>query len=269
MSINKLLIKSKKRVFSAISGNHISNIRGEGLDFFELKEYEVGDNTKNINWKVSAKKSKPFVNVYNEEKELNILAVVLCSGNLHFGSQVLKQDYIVELVSLLGFSALSLQDRFSCLGFSDKEEFFCKPSKKEAVVYESVKNVSEINLLEKVVDFKKLTTNIMNRLKQRSIVFLIGDFLEDEIELLVMSKKHEVIVLDIKDKIEESVSKIPIDTLVDPVLLQEVKEVNFSKYVEFIQAKESRNREYFNKCAIKYIKLYTDEDPFVRLGKKL
>lgn len=267
--INKLLIKSKKRVFSAISGNHISNIRGDGLDFFELKEYEVGDNTKNINWKVTAKKSKPFVNVYNEEKELNILAIMLCSGNLHFGTKILKQDYIAELISLLGFSALALQDKFSCLGFSDKEEFFVKPSKKEMVVKNSFEEIMKINLLGKEVDFKSLSTNLMNRLKHRSIIFLIGDFLEDNIDLSVLSKKHEVIVLNIKDKIEEGGLNIDIDSFSDPLSLEEIESVDFSKYVEFIKDKESFNIESFNKLGIKYIKLYTDENPFLRLGQKL
>jgi uncharacterized protein (DUF58 family) len=269
----KIIIKTRKKVFSEISGNNISSFKGDGLDFFELKEYSHGDDIKKINWKVTARAKKPFINVYNEERELNVVIVFAVSGSIYFGTQKLKQELMAETMGLLGFSAIKNQDRLSIVGFSNKEEFFVKPTKKEFAVISGVQKALETDPIGKELDFKKLSDLLSKKVKRKSIIFIISDFSDPNIELKTLSKKHEIICVATRDKIEENLSSLGEISIKNPITMQQeqlnIDEKLAKEYNKTIQQNDNKLKQYLLKNKIKLVKIYTNEDPFIKLMKEL
>ena len=130
----ELLLKTKKKLFLNISGHHNSVLSGNGLDFKEVREYNTGDDIRHVNWKVTARNLTPSVNIFDEDKQLNIVICYLNSGSLFFGSNKSKQDVAVEVLTTLGFSTIYKNDTLTTIFFSEDEDKFLKPTKSKAIV---------------------------------------------------------------------------------------------------------------------------------------
>ena len=172
----EILIRTRRNIFGANAGGNPSIFAGNGLDFAELKEYSFGDDVRTLNWKVTAREQKPYVNVFNEERELNIVCVFLESGGIFFGSKRFKQEIMAEALSLISYSALKNDDRVTTLVFSDKEEFFLPPTRALGSLHVTVPEVLGRDPLGKRVDYAALVGYLNGRIRHRSLIFLIGDF---------------------------------------------------------------------------------------------
>ncbi len=264
----EILIKTKRRFFGENIGNNISVFQGNGLDFSELKEYVYGEDVRKINWKVTAREQKPYINVFNEERELNIIASLMISGNLYFGTVRQKQELIAEILTLIGYSALKNSDKFTTIFFSDKEERFFKPTKNIKSLYPILEEALLFKTLGKRIDYKNFSDYILNRVKKKSILFIIGDFYEN-LDLSFLAAKHEIYAIIVRDRFEENPS-LPFEIdLYDPKTLKSEsfyldKKVlnNFKKEIE---NRDKKLKEHFLKNKIEYTKIYTDEDPFLKL----
>ncbi len=268
--LKKILIKTKRQVFSEIVGSNPSIFQGEGLEFVELREYQYGDDVKKIDWYVSAKMQKPYVKIYKEERELNIVIVSLLSGSVYFGQKRLKQELIAEIAAILAFSTIKNTDVFSSMIFTDEVKSFIRPTKQFFAVRKAVENILNFSPLGERIDTKKLTSYLFKSIKRRSIIFLIGDFLEF-IDLRLLSKKHEVIALIVRDRFEEEPLELGFMEIVDPVLLRSGK-VDFNRksikaYKKEIYENDHELYSHFRKNRIRFAKIYTNEEPFVKLSK--
>ncbi|NPA27487.1 MAG: DUF58 domain-containing protein [Epsilonproteobacteria bacterium] len=264
----EIIIKTKKKIFGTNFGNNSSIFVGNGLDFSEIKEYNIGDDVKKINWKVTAKFQKPYINVFTEEKELNILAIFLVSGNIFFGSIKQKQDLMSEVLALVGYSAIKNSDNFSALFFSQKEEKLFLPTKNMKLLYPIIDYATSLNPLGKEVSFRKLNEFLI-RLKQKHIIILIGDFYED-VDLSLVSARHEVYSVIVRDEFEENPRLDSHIFLKDPKTLKE-KEFFLDKsvlneYKRALSQKDKKLYEHFLKNDIAFCKIYTSEDPFFKLS---
>ncbi|NPA82645.1 MAG: DUF58 domain-containing protein [Epsilonproteobacteria bacterium] len=251
-------------------GNNPSIFQGEGLEFVELREYQYGDDVKKIDWYVSAKMQKPYVKIYREERELNIVIVSLLSGSVNFGSKKLKIDTIAETAAILAFSAIKNGDLFSSLIFTDSLKDFIKPTKQYFAVRRALERILSFNPLGQKIDSKNLVNYLFERIRRRSIIFLIGDFL-DPIDLKLISRKHEIIALIVRDKLEEEPPDLGFISLIDPVkLIQGNTDLN-SKTSKSVKKEIYRNDHalysHFRKNRIRFTKIYTHEEPFVKLSK--
>ncbi len=266
----KIIIKAKRKIFSEIAGNNLSHFEGEGFDFVELREYHFGDDVRKIDWKVTAKKQKPYIKIFREEKELNVVIVSLLGGSVYFGSKRFKQDVIAELFALLSFSAVKNQDNFSSVIFAESIEHYSKPTKKIFGVYKEVEEILKFDPLGKDINYKELALYLRNRIKRRSIVFLLGDFIGD-IDLSMLSKKHEVISLIVRDKLEENPPPMGYINLMDPsskkFVQMDLDEKSLKKYRKMIIENDDRLYRHFIKNRIRFTKIYTDDDPFVKISK--
>ncbi len=262
--MNKLIIKTKRKVFGSQLGNNTSTFKGNGLNFSELREYNYGEDAKRIDWKKSAKLGKPLIKEFDEDRELNIIIAVLVSGGLMFGTARLKKELVAELVGLIGFSAVKNQDKVRLL-FSDRTYF--KPTKNVKKVYPFIEKSYNLDCLGE--DYDNDFIDFLNKF-QKGILFLIGDFYK----LLDFHKlKHETYALIVRDRFEENLEELGKITMVDSVTLREV-EVNLTKknvkeYRKFIEARDRETFEYFKRHKIKFTKIYTDEEPFLRLMELL
>jgi uncharacterized protein (DUF58 family) len=213
--LQKILVRARRQVFSEMVGNNPSIFQGEGYDFVELREYMPGDDIRHIDWNITAKMQQPFIKVFREERELNVVLASVLNGSVHFGSKKFKQDIIAEVVALLSFSTLKNGDLLSAYIFTDKMISNAKPSKKLQQVKKNVNEVLEFDALHKQVDFKVLADTLYKRLKRKSLILIIGDFFEIP-DFNILAKKHEVIAIIIRDHLEERPPIMGFSSLVEP-----------------------------------------------------
>jgi len=270
--LQELLIRAKKDVFSGNPGDNLTTFKGDGLDFHEIKEYEVGDDVKKINWKSTAKTGSTKINVFNIDKELNIVVVFLVSGSMHFGSVRFKQEVASEIIAHLAYSSVKNNNRLTSLFFSQKQEYTIPPSKKEAVVYQSTKKALDIDCLEKQIDYKNLCEHINAAIKDKALIFLVGDFYGD-VDLSSIAYKHEVYSFIVRDRFEEYPYIKGEYDFVSPIdfsssALNMDKNIAL-KYQQLLQQQDNKLQEHFTQHQIVSGKIYTNDDIYLRLSQIL
>jgi uncharacterized protein (DUF58 family) len=270
--LQEILIRAKKDVFSGNLGNNLTTFKGDGLDFREIKEYEIGDDIRKINWKSTAKTNSTKINVFNIDRELNIVVVFLVSGSMHFGSVELKQETASKIIAHLAYSTIKNNNLLTSLFFSFKEEYFIPSSKNEAIVYQTTKKALEINCLKKQIDYKKLCEYINATIKNKALIFLVGDFYGD-IDLSSIAYKHEVYSLIVRDRFEEYPYIKGEYDFVSPFdfsssSLQMDKNIAL-KYQQLLSQEDEKLQEHFKKHQIISDKIYTNDDVYLRLSQIL
>jgi len=270
--VKEILLRAKKEVFTGNLGNNLTAFKGDGIDFAEIKEYDYGDDVRKINWKATAKTGEVKVNVFNEERELNIIVAFMIDGGINFGTVRLKQEVMAELLALLSFSALKNADRLTTLFFSDDVESFMKPTKSLGVVEESVRTALSADPIGKRADFDAFCHYLNSTTRQKSLLLLIGDFYGD-IDLSSIAHKHQIYALIVRDRFEEAPLLDGEYTLVDPTTLQgEDIYLNRSvvnAYETALRESDEKLYEHFLEHKITYGKIYTDEDIYVRASQIL
>ena len=269
-ALKKILIKTKKQAFSEVIGNNISKQKGEGYDFCELKEYEYGEDVKNIDWVISAKAQKPIVKVFHSQKELNIKIINLLSGSTYFGTKKLKKDVIVELASTLGFICTKQGDPFTSYIANDTLELCTRKSKKVFNVNLMAESIYNYNVLNKTINYKKVLDELFKSIHHKSIIFLIGDFFDiEKLDLKLLNSKHEIVVLIIRDKFEEEPKALGNVNLIDPNSFEEYEGVlndsTITNYIKRIKENDHKLFKHLQDCGIRFTKIYTDENPIKKL----
>ena len=264
----EILIKTRRNIFGRNTGGSPSLFSGNGLDFKELREYDVGDDVRKINWKVTAKAQRPFVNLFNEERELNILIVFMVSGSIYFGTKRFKQELMAEILALLSYSSIKSDDRLSTLFFSESEEFFMPPTKKMGSLHVTLEKALGLDPLEKKSDYSALVQYVNERVKRKSLIFLVGDFYGD-IDLSLLNK-HEVFAVMVRDHFEEHPKLFGEMDLVDPSTMDSEEFILSPKilkaYHKALEEHDKRLEMHFDQHRIRHTKIYTDEEPFIKLS---
>ncbi|WP_456322244.1 DUF58 domain-containing protein [Hydrogenimonas sp.] len=268
----EILIKTRRRLFGQNIGNNISAFQGNGIDFAELKEYSYGDDVRKINWNVTAREQKPYINVFNEERELNIVLGLCVSGSLYFGSVRQKQEVAAEILALLGLSAIKNSDRVTTIFFDELPVRRYKPTKSQNTIYAQVEDALSLEMLHKKSDLQAFADYLLQTVKQRSIVVLVGDF-KNEADLSFLGAKHELYIAMVRDRFEEDPSIEGVWSLQDPESAQvhtiDLDERALERFRSEIRQLDAGWRSHFLKNRIGFTKIYTDEDPFIKLREML
>ena len=266
----KIVLKTRKQVYGDMLGNNASLFQGEGFEFAELREYVYGDDVRKIDWKTTAKLGKPFVKVYKEERELNVVVVTMMSGSIYFGTVKQKSDIAAEVVATLGFSAVKNADLFSHMIFADRLYALSKPSKKLFSVHKAIEEVLEFDPLGKVGDYQALVEMLNNRLKKKALLFIISDFV-GKIDLKLLSKKHDIFAVMVRDRFEEDPSELGYLRLIDMETKQSfegnIDTGTLKKYKKALLKNDHKLYEQFKKQGIRFTKIYTHDDPVIKLMK--
>lgn len=264
-----LLIKTRRNIFGELSGNNASLKGGDGFDFFELRPYMYGEDVRRIDWKRSAKMGTPYVKLFHEEREIQILIVPILSGSLHFGLERLKQDVLAEIVAILGFSAIKNGDRFSILECRGEGVQIGKLSKQSAILQDTINRLIEEKLLGVYTEYEKVVEVIMKRFKRRSFVVFVGDFWKVP-NFSILSKKHEVLALVVRDRFEERPKALGNLMQIDPNTMQRTNIVldrqSIKARIKEIKEYDSKLFASFLKQRIRATKIYTDENVFARMS---
>lgn len=269
---HELIIKTRRRLFGQNIGNNISAFQGNGLDFAELKEYTYGEDVRKINWKVTARQQKPYVNVFHEERELNIVVGFLLDGGIYFGSVRQKQEVMAEILALLGFAALKNSDRVTNLFYDREVVRWFKPTKSPNTLYAALEFALQTDVLGRTGDLQGFADFLMRSVRQRSIVVLLGDF-RQEADLSFLGARHEVYAVVVRDRFEEEPELFGETELVDPETLErfdvEVDGGALRSWRQKLRRHDEKMHEHFLKHRIRHTKIYTDEDPFPKLREMM
>jgi uncharacterized protein (DUF58 family) len=251
-------------------GNNPSIFQGEGYDFIELREYMPGDDIRHIDWNITAKMQKPFIKIFREERELSVVVVSVLNGSVHFGSKRFKQEAIAEVAALLGFSTLKNGDLLSSYIFTDKMVSHAKPSKKLSSVQKSVEEILSFDAINKKVDFKFIAETLFKRLKRKSLILIIGDYFEIP-DFRLLARKHEVLSVIVRDRLEENPPEMGFASLIDPesgsVLEGDFNASSVRAYSQKVAAHDHRLFERLRRDGIRFTKVYTDSIAGVKLRR--
>ncbi|HHE05695.1 MAG TPA: DUF58 domain-containing protein [Epsilonproteobacteria bacterium] len=270
--VKKIILKTKKQVYGDMLGNNASLFQGEGFEFAELREYVYGDDVRKIDWKTTAKLGKPFIKVYKEERELNVVVVSILSGSTYFGTVKQKSDVMAEVTATLGFSAVKNSDLFSHMIFADKMYEFSKPSKKLFSVHKAVEDMVAFDPLGKEANYTALVETLVSRLKKKALLFIVSDFVGD-IDLKLLAKKHDVFAVIARDKFEENPSELGYLRLIDMETKQsfegDVDSGTLKNYKKALHDNDEKLYTQLKKQGVRFTKIYTNEEPTLKLMKKM
>jgi uncharacterized protein (DUF58 family) len=216
--VRQLEIRTRGVVNQVFSGEYHSVFKGRGMAFSEVREYQLGDDVRTIDWNVTARFDHPFVKVFEEERELTVMLLVDMSGSLFFGSQgQLKRDIAVELSAILAFSAMKNNDKVGAILFSDQIEKFVPPRKGRSHALRIVRELISFEPKRPHTSLRTALEYLNHMLKKRSIVFVISDFIDSgyETALRIAGKRHDLIGIVLLDPREHEVPRVGLITFRD------------------------------------------------------
>ena len=217
--IGKLEIRTKNLVNEIFSGEYRSSFKGQGLEFSEVREYQAGDNYRDIDWNVSARLGAPYIKKYTETREINVFLIVDVSASMQFGTvHPKKQERVAEIIALLSFSALSNNDKVGLIMFSDQLEKYLPARKGRNKALEILRDVLYLEPEHKNTSLYEALTFANHILKKRSVVFILSDFMDSDYNkpLEILAQKHDVIAIQVLDEAELKLPDAGVLNLYDP-----------------------------------------------------
>ena len=278
--VRKIEIKTRGLSNHIFSGQYHSAFKGRGMTFSEVREYEYGDDIRNIDWNVTARFNKPFVKIFEEEREMTVMLLIDVSGSNDFGSQSQsKRDLTAELAAVLAFSAIQNNDKVGVIFFSSKIEKFIPPKKGCSHILRIIREIVDFKPVERGTDIGEGLRFLTSAIKRRTTAFLISDFMTDksfEKEMQIAANKHDLVALRITDRREMDIPKVGLVKFRDSETGKE-RWVDTSSnawhnaYLQMIQYKSAELNREFTKHGIDNALIYTGEDyvkPLMQLFKK-
>ncbi len=260
-------IKTRHIVNNIFGGEYHSVFKGMGMEFAEVREYYPGDDIRAIDWNVTARTGKPFIKKYDEERELTVMLIVDVSASGFFGTgESLKSDIMIELASILSFSAIKNNDKVGLLLFSDKIEEFIPPKKGKTHVLRVIREMIYHKAKDRKTDISIALEHIQKVLKRKSIIFLLSDFWDDSYQqtMKLINKKHDLINIQILDKAEIAIPKLGMVKFHDAETQKSAWIDTNNKQVQNISTKYIQNKnkiikEFCKKNKIDFISIDTAE----------
>lgn len=277
--VRRIEIKTRGLSQQIFAGEYHSAFKGRGMAFSEVREYQYGDDVRNIDWNVTARFNHPFIKIFEEERELTVMLLVDVSASRDFGSsKQLKKNIITEVSAVLAFSAIQNNDKIGVILFSDKIEKFIPPKKGKQHILRIIRELIEFKPENKGTDIAAGLRYFTNVIKKRSTAFLISDFIDANYEdaVKIASKKHDLIALNIYDKRETELPPVGLIRMNDAETGKKIWVDSSSKatrkaYRQHWDEKQVMANEIFNKYGIDSASINTTDDyikPLMGLFKK-
>lgn len=209
--VRKIEIKTRRLSDHIFGGEYHSTFKGRGMTFSEVRQYQFGDDVRNIDWNVTARYNEPYVKVFEEERELTMMLMADVSGSELFGTtNQFKKEIITEISATLAFSALQNNDKVGLILFSDEIELFIPPKKGKSHVLRIIRELLEFTPKSKRTDFSEALKYLSNVMKKKAIVFVLSDFITDDYErtLKIVGNKHDVTGIRVFDPREETIPNV-------------------------------------------------------------
>ena len=266
--VRKIEIKTKRLSDHIFGGEYQSTFKGRGMAFSEVRQYQFGDDVRAIDWNVTARYNDTFIKEFEEERELTMMLIIDISGSNFFGSDSLfKNEYVTELAATLAFSATKNNDKVGLILFTDNVELYIPPKKGKSHVLRIIRELLEFKSESKKTDINIPLKFVSNILKNRSIAFIISDFISKDYSnsLKIFSSKHDVTGIRIYDKTEEKIPNLGViditDNESDTKLTVNTGSKNVrKKYSEYYNSKRNEFIDFFKKSGSGIIECNTQDD---------
>ena len=210
--VRKIEIKTRGLSKNIFAGEYHSAFKGRGMTFSEVREYQYGDDIRNIDWNVTARHNRPNVKIFEEERELTVMLMIDVSASRNFGTiSKLKKNQITEIAAVLAFSAIQNNDKIGVIFFSDKIEKFIPPKKGRTHILHIIRELIDFYPEDKQTDIEQALEYMTNSIKKRCTCFVISDFIDEHDfahALAIANRKHDVVALRVYDPRENQLPPV-------------------------------------------------------------
>ena len=267
--VRKIEIKTRGLSSNIFAGEYHSAFKGRGMAFSEVREYQYGDDVRDIDWNVTARFNKPYVKVFEEERELTVMLMVDVSGSLDFGTvRQTKREMVTEIAATLAFSAIQNNDKIGVIFFSDRIEKFIPPKKGRKHILFIIRELLNLKPESERTDIGQAVEYMTNAIKKKCTVFVLSDFMDNKDfsqQLTISNRKHDVVALQVYDQRMAELPDVGIMKLRDAESGEEIYVDTSSKAVrrahhEWWVKYQLYLKGVFAKCSIDSVSVRTDED---------
>lgn len=266
--IRRIQIRTSRIVDEMLAGQYHSTFKGRGIEFEEVRPYQVGDDIRSIDWNVTARAGEPFIKLFREERELSVLLLVDLSASQSLGTQLqTKRELVAELSALLAFAAIGNNDRVGLTLFTDGIEKYLPPSKGKRHGLRLVRDILYTQPIGKGTDIRAALEHLGRTARRRSVVFIVSDFLNDGYErsLRVAARKHDLVPVVVSDPREHEMPNVGLLRLLDAetgqtIVLDTSNSRNREAYETWARTKREQRTELFRRLRLETIQVDTSED---------
>ena len=267
--VRQIEIKTRGLSNNIFAGQYHSAFKGKGMSFSEVREYQYGDDVRDIDWNVTARYNKPYVKVFEEERELTVMLLIDVSNSLDFGTvKQMKKDMVTEIAATLAFSAIQNNDKIGVIFFSDRIEKFIPPKKGRKHILYIIRELLDFKPESKRTNIKMAVEYLTNVIKKRCTTFMLSDFIDDNDyrnALTIANRKHDIVAIQVYDR---RLSELP------DVGLMKVRDAE-TGHEQWIDTSSTKLRnahhawwkerqtalvETFTKCNVDSVSVRTDQD---------
>ena len=293
--VRRIEIKTRGLSRNIFAGQYHSAFKGRGMAFSEVREYQYGDDIRDIDWNVTARYVRPYVKVFEEERELTVMLLIDVSGSRDFGSvNVMKKEVITEIAATLAFSAIQNNDKIGVVFFSDKIEKFIPPQKGKKHILYIIRELIDFQPDKKQTNIAQALKYLTNAIKKRCTAFLISDFIDKDgfkDALTIANRKHDVVAIQVYDRRETELPAVGLMKIKDAetgqerwidsssarvpaVGLMKIKDAETGKeqwidsssarvraaYKEWWEKRQAKMSDTFKKCRVDSVSVRTEDD---------
>ena len=267
--VRKIEIKTRGLSSNIFAGQYHSAFKGRGMAFSEVREYQFGDDVRDIDWNVTARFHRPYVKVFEEERELTVMLLIDVSGSLDFGTQKqMKRDMVTEIAATIAFSAIQNNDKIGVVFFSDKIEKYIPPKKGRKHILYIIREMLDFQPESKRTDVKQAVEFLSSVQKRRTTAFILSDFYvrnDFQQSLQICNRKHDVVAIQVYDQRARELPNVGLMKVVDA-------ETGFEQYVDtgskrlrqayqrYWMNRQAELQDTFNKSNVDNVSIATNED---------
>jgi uncharacterized protein (DUF58 family) len=267
--VRKIEIKTRGLSSNIFAGQYHSAFKGRGMAFSEVREYQFGDDVRDIDWNVTARFHRPYVKVFEEERELTVMLLIDVSGSLDFGTQKqMKRDMVTEIAATIAFSAIQNNDKIGVVFFSDKIEKYIPPKKGRKHILYIIREMLDFQPESKKTDVRQVLEFLSSVQKRRTTTFILSDFYvrKDFLQSLqIASRKHDMVAIQVYDQRARELPDVGLMRVVDA-------ETGFEQYIDtsskrlresyrkYWMDRQTQLMETFNKSNVDNVSIATNED---------
>lgn len=267
--VRKIEIKTRGLTNNIFAGEYHTAFKGRGMTFSEVREYQYGDDVRNIDWNVTARYDRPYVKVFEEERELTVVLLVDVSGSRNFGTvSKLKKNQMTEIAAVLAFSAIQNNDKIGVIFFSDHIEKFIPPKKGTTHILHIIRELIDFQPTNRGTNVATALQYLTNAIKKRCTCFVLSDFMDEhdfEHPLLIANKKHDMVALRVYDRRELSLPSVGLMYLKDAESGETVwvdtsdRRVR-EEYERYMTERERELERMFKRSGVDVASISADED---------
>ncbi|RLD43245.1 MAG: DUF58 domain-containing protein, partial [Bacteroidetes bacterium] len=276
--VRKIEIKTRRMSNQIFSGHYHSAFKGRGMAFSEVREYQYGDDIRNIDWNVTARFNQPYIKIFEEEREMTVMLLIDVSASNLFGTvKHFKSEVITELASVLAFSAIQNNDKVGVIFFSNKVEKFIAPAKGRTHILRIIRELIDFKAEETETNLEEALRYLTNVIKKQSTVFILSDFIYQNYKsaLQIANKKHDIAAIKVNDRREMKIPDMGLIKVKDNETLKEkyidTSDANVRKaYSHWYNEQNKYATMSFRHSGTDSIDVFTDQDyikPLLKLFK--